>query len=120
MLLAVDIGNTSIKFGHFDDDRLISKFVIPTSRGYDDESIRDAVDGQMQNEFTAAIVSSVVPEIDSSFSAFVFNQFGVEARFIKTTDDFGLTFSFPIDEAGTDRLVNSFAASQKYGTPCIV
>jgi type III pantothenate kinase len=120
MLLAVDIGNTSIKFGVFDDDRLTSKFVVPTRRDYDTAGIRSIVDGQLRLGATDAIVSSVVPEIDQPFSEFVAEDLGIEPRFIKTTDDFDLTFNFPVDEAGTDRLVNSFAASSKYGVPCIV
>jgi type III pantothenate kinase len=120
MLLAVDIGNTSIKFGAFDGDRLSSKFVIPTKREYTQADIDVAVDGRLDSEFNGAVVSSVVPEIDQEFSAFISARFGLNARFITTRDDFDLTFNYPIDEAGTDRLVNSFAASRKYGVPCIV
>jgi type III pantothenate kinase len=120
MLLAIDIGNTSIKFGVFDDDRLTSKFVIPTKREYTQSDIETAVNGKLNDGFSGAVVSSVVPEIDKEFSQFISARFGVIARFVTTRDNFDLTFNYSIVEAGTDRLVNSFAASAKYGVPCIV
>ena len=30
MLLAIDIGNTAIKFGVFEDGDLVKKFIVPT------------------------------------------------------------------------------------------
>src|SRR5438128_7340736 len=100
MLLAVDIGNTSIKFGAFDGDRLSSKFVIPSKREYTQADIDVAVDGRLDSEFNGAVVSSVVPEIDQEFSAFISARFGLNARFVTTRDDFDLTFNYPMDEAG--------------------
>jgi len=120
MLLAIDIGNTSIKFGIFDSDQLNSKFVIPTRRDYVVEDLRAAVNGQLDGGFKNAIVSSVVPEIEETITEYLSHFSGAETRFVKTTDDFNLTFNFPIHEAGTDRLVNSFAAAEKYGVPTIV
>jgi pantothenate kinase type III len=34
MLLAIDIGNSQIKFGAFDGAQLFDKFSIPTKRDY--------------------------------------------------------------------------------------
>ena len=120
MLLAVDIGNTSVKFGTFENDELTSKFVIPTVREYTSKELREAVNGRLAGSFSYALISSVVPEVDKSFAEFIGGSFGIEPRFITTTDDFDLTFNFAVNEIGIDRLVNSFAASQKYGAPCIV
>ena len=120
MLLAIDIGNTAIKLGTYDGDRLTSKFVIPTRRDYGVAELRKAINGQLDGGFKYAIVSSVVPEIDRAIAGYVSHFSGVEARFVRTTDDFDLTFNYPIHEAGTDRLVNSFAAAEKYGVPMIV
>jgi type III pantothenate kinase len=120
MLLAIDIGNTAIKFGIFEDDTLTSKFLIPTSREYDVDQLSRAVNDQLQGEFDHAIVSSVVPEINEAVSEYLSDLSGVRPVFVKTTDDFNLTFNYDIREAGTDRLLNSSAASDKYGVPCIV
>jgi type III pantothenate kinase len=120
MLLAIDIGNTSIKFGIFDGDQLTSKFIIPTRREFSVDELREAVNGQLDGGFKNAIVSSVVPEIDDTITEYLSHFAGAETQFVKTTEDFNLTFTYPIHEAGTDRLVNSFAAAEKYGVPVIV
>jgi len=120
MFLAIDIGNTSIKFGVFEGDRLVSKFAIPTKREYDAAALGEIVNGRLVERFTDSLISSVVPEVDAALAEFVSNAFGIEARFVRTSDDFGLTFKFPVDETGADRLINSSAAAEKYGVPCVV
>lgn len=119
MLLAIDIGNTSIKFGTFDGNKLISKFVIPTDRSYKPLDISTATYGRINGDIANAIVSSVVAEVDVSFNNFLVDLLQAEPRFVNTSDDLGLTFNFPV-ESGIDRLVNSFAAAEKYGVPVIL
>ena len=120
MLLAVDIGNSSIKFGVFDRDQLTTKFFVTTRRDYLPAEIAEHVGDRLFGPFDAVIISSVVPEIDAAMAAYISSNLRIEPRFVTTTDDFGLKFRFPIDTIGTDRLVNSFAAVEKYGAPCIV
>lgn len=120
MLLAVDIGNSSIKFGIFDDDRLASKFLIQTRKDYDPEEIAASVGDRIQTRVDSAIACSVVPEIDKALAEYLKIFVHVEPRFVSTNDDFNLTFNFPINSSGTDRLVNSFAAAEKYGVPVVV
>lgn len=119
MLLAIDVGNSSIKFALFDGESLAKKSTFPTDR--------NATVAELQTHLTAidapvsrAIACSVVPEIDAALGDAVKNTFGVNLRLVKTSDDFGLTFLGPVDHAGTDRLVNSFAAAEVYGVPAIV
>ena len=120
MLLCVDIGNSAIKFGIFDGSKLTSKFSIPTDRELTAERLAQQINDRPSMQIDAAIVCSVVPEIDAAVRRFVKDEFQVDARFVKSTDDFRLIISFPVTTTGADRLVNSFAASEKYGTPCIV
>jgi type III pantothenate kinase len=120
MLLVVDIGNSSTKFGVFDEDRLTVKFSVPTKRDLSAAEIAVQVDGHLSEAIDAAIVSSVVPEMNAAVSDYLSHFLKHEPRFVKTADDFGLTFNHPIDTIGTDRLVNSFAATDKYGVPVIV
>jgi len=44
MFLAVDIGNSAIKFGIFDVDTLLSKSSIPAKRDYTNDEILAAAD----------------------------------------------------------------------------
>ncbi len=119
MFLAVDIGNTSIKFGLFDGDEIVSTHILPTIRNITAADIGEATRAWLPNDLSAAIISSVVPELDAPIVEFL-ERHAAKVALVRTTDDFGLTYNFPIDEAGTDRLVNAFAAAELYGAPCVV
>jgi type III pantothenate kinase len=120
MFLAIDIGNSSIKFGVFDRDQLTTKFFIPAKRDYSAAEIAQHVGDRLPALLDAAMVSSVVPEINAAINEYISSRLHIEPRFVAATDDFGLKFGFSVDTTGTDRLVNSFAAVEKYGAPCIV
>lgn len=121
MLLAVDIGNSRIKFGVFADKALISKLSIPTIRDISAAGLINAVGDKLRRPITNAIVSSVVPEIDGSMRSFIDSFFAVTPIIVTNDMKFGLTINYePLEDAGADRLVNTFAAVEKYGPPCIV
>lgn len=121
MLLAVDIGNTQTKFGVFEAEQLKSKLAIPTVREITSSGLAKVVGNRITDTIEAAIVSSVVPEIDAAFREFVGTQYAVEPVFVENDFDFGLTIKYePLTDAGADRLVNTFSAVEKYGAPCIV
>ncbi|HMQ04054.1 MAG TPA: type III pantothenate kinase [Pyrinomonadaceae bacterium] len=124
MLLTIDIGNSSIKFGVFGPEALVDKFVIPTARDYDvDELLFDRlrVINDRFFEIDSIIVSSVVPEIDETLAAASLELLRVKPRFVDHSFDLGLKIKYtPPDSVGTDRLVNASAAALLYGTPVIV
>ena len=126
MLLAIDIGNSSIKFGIFDGERLFHKFSVQTKRDYTAEELMfdrlKLVDQKfIQVDISACIVSSVVPELNTVVAQACREMFKVTARFVDSTWNFGLNIQYdPPEAAGTDRLVNAFAAVRKYGKPSII
>lgn len=121
MLLVVDIGNSRTKFGVFDGEVLITKLSIPTIPDISSDVLIKTIGGRLSPPITRAIVSSVVPEVNSAVSLFIETRFSVDAIFVKNDLDFGLTINYqPLDDAGADRLVNTFSAVEKYGAPCIV
>ena len=121
MLLAVDIGNSAIKFGVYDGETLKTKFSIPTRRDLTANGPEFGVDGRLDTSVSSAIMCSVVPELDIPLRTFLKEILGVDPFIVKNDLDFGLTIHYqPLEAAGTDRLVNSFAAAEKYGVPCIV
>lgn len=120
MLLTVDIGNSAIKFGIFDGGTLASKFSIPTDRELDVDRLAQKVGDRLNAPIDSVIVCSVVPEIDDSVGQYVRETFHIDARFVRSTDDLGLIINFRVASTGADRLVNSFSAAERYGTPCIV
>ena len=121
MLLAVDIGNSRIKLGIFDGDVLHTKLAIPSNVIGSSREARSALDTVLDLKIDSAIACSVVPSIDDRVSGLVKEQFGLDAHLVKNDDDFGLDIRYePLDAAGTDRIVNCFAAVEKYSVPCIV
>lgn len=127
MLLAIDIGNTNTTCGVFDNKELAAVWRLETVR----RRTSDETGVLLRQFFSTAsidhrklsgiIISSVVSEVDAAFSAMSENYFGMSARFVDETCDFGLKISYrPPSGVGADRLVDAFAAVEKYGAPCIV
>lgn len=117
MFLAVDIGNSAIKFGVFDGQRLISKFSIPTSN---DLQSTDLIEKVGSSRISTALVCSVVPGVNEEVDDLLRKAFDIDVRFVTNDMDFGLDIKYePLHAAGTDRLVNAFSAAEKYGVAVI-
>jgi type III pantothenate kinase len=121
MFLAIDIGNTAIKFGIFDGETLLSKSAIPTKKDYTNEDILLAVGSSLDLPIEFALACSVVPEANEMVGLLVAEKCGVDTIFVDNVVDLGLKVNYePLSAAGTDRLINSFAAAEKYGVPCVI
>ena len=124
MLLAIDIGNSLIKFGVFDGEELIDKFSIATRRDYSVEELHfdrlQFTSGKFL-KIDRTVVSTVVPELVHAVREASQTQFKVTPVFIDHNADFGITNKYdPPTAVGIDRLVNASAAVEKYGAPAIV
>ena len=124
MLLAIDIGNSSIKFGVFESSSLIDKFTIPTARDY---SVNELLFDRLQyikDRFFAIDtigIASVVPEVEDTFRDALKELLRVTPTFIDHTFDFGITIKYdPPESLGIDRLINASAAVLKHGSPLII
>lgn len=117
MLLAVDIGNSAIKFGVFDAQRLTLKFSTPTNSELQSAELIEKIGG---SSISKAIVCSVVPGVNEHVGGLLRKAFDINVRFVTNEMDFGLDIIYePLAAAGTDRLVNAFSAAEKYGFPVI-
>src|ERR1041385_5092463 len=106
MLLAIDIGNTAMKFGVFDNDELRIKFVVSTSSNDIVGDIKRSIADLSETPDTV-IFSSVVPELDFAVNE-IFIRSGIAPRKVTTQDDFGLGFSFAVDSTGPQRPLHLF------------
>ena len=127
MLLAVDIGNTTIAMGIFKGKKLLKNWSARSEREKtaDEYSIllgellrSAAIDPAL---IRGVIISSVVPPLTPAFQALSQNLFGIKALVVGP----GLRTGMPIlyenpSEVGADRVVASIASFEKYGGPCIV
>jgi len=128
MLLALDAGNTNVTIGVFGDDRqLKARWRLRTvhDQTADEWGILILNLLAMSSLDAPAIdsiaVSTVVPPIRTPLAEMAARYFHTEPLFIDETTDTGLTICYENPrEVGADRIVNSLAAFQKYGGPCVV
>jgi type III pantothenate kinase len=121
MLLAIDIGNSSTKFGVFDNENLIKRLTIPTIRSKTADEIYDSIRDEINGSFSAVVISSVVPELHDSFRELGESYFNQTPIFIDNQYDFGLEIKYyPPENLGVDRIIAAFTAREKYGAPAIV
>ena len=127
MLLAVDVGNTNLTLGVYRRKKLVSHWRLETDAA-------QTVDGWgvlFRNLFSLAeldirkidgiIISSVVPQLDSSLEQMAERYFHIKPLFVTAEIDTGLSVKADTPtEVGADRLVNSIAAFTHCGGPSIV
>ena len=119
MLLAVDIGNTSTKFGIYEGAELLDRLSVPTAQISRHTELSDLGVSPRQ-PINEAIVCSVVPKRAEELLNLL-QQHKIKAVRVTNDLDFGFTINYePLGSLGTDRLVNAFAAVEKYGPPAIV
>jgi type III pantothenate kinase len=127
LLLAIDIGNTSIAIGLYDQDELAATFRIAT----DQENLPDEYAMLLlsllrtreiePSRVRAAIVSSTVPTLLNTFSEVCKNYFGVTPLIVGTGVRTGVRIRYDNPrEVGADRILHAVAALAKYTPPLII
>ncbi len=121
MLLAIDIGNSTAKFGVFDNEKLLTRFTLPTDRTQTHEEINAFITNNLPHNIDAVIISSVVPELNIAYRSFCETHFNLKPFFVDHATDFDMKIFYdPPESLGIDRAVAAFAARGKYGKPVIV
>jgi type III pantothenate kinase len=127
MLLALDAGNTNITVGIFRDGELADHRRLRTVREQTSDEWGILLMSLLRYasldpaEVRGMIVSSVVPSLNGALREMSQRYFGVEAMFVTSQTDTGLTILYENpSEVGADRIVNSVAALNKYGGPCVI
>ncbi len=127
MILCIDVGNTNIKYGIFDGDKLAVSFRVATDlkRTSDEYGTKLvdmlAVKGIRAEQIHGAIVSSVIPSLNYTISHMCSGYLDVEPILVgpgtKTEHNLRVDNA---REVGADRIVNDIAAIKKYGAPVVV
>jgi type III pantothenate kinase len=126
MLLAIDIGNSTIGCGVFDQTKLVKHWHLATDLSQTQEHgvlLQAALEREKIDpaQITGTIISTVVPKLAAVFAEIIQKQFHRPAVFVHARMDTGLTLSYRNpDELGTDRLVNASVAYDRYRTDLVV
>ncbi len=128
MIFTVDIGNTNIKIGLFDEGgKLAKSFKMSTDvKRTSDEYIAlllqllrySKID---ESDITGAIVSSVIPQLDYTFTNVINHVFGVKPLIVGVGVKTGLAIKYDFPrELGSDRIITCVSAEKQYGEPFIL
>lgn len=127
MIICIDVGNTTILFGLYDNDKLIDTYrmetkIMKTSDEYGSSLLAHfQINNINKKDINGAIISSVVPSVDHSLEKMLVDYFKVKPIFVNYSLHLGLDIMIePKSSIGADLLVASFIATKKYGSPNIV
>ncbi len=115
MLLAIDIGNTSVAFGIFQGKRLRSSWKISTQDVLSGKTIK------FPQDIETAIISSVVPKATPIFKKAIAKKYKIRPLVLGENIEAPIKnlYSKP-KQVGQDRLVDAVAVKVLYGYPVIV
>jgi type III pantothenate kinase len=126
MLLALDIGNTNIVAGVFNNDQLIAQWRLSSGERTADELaafFKIAFDSHDLNfhDVRGVAISSVVPALTPQAALLAQEYFRVQPLIVGHDLDIGLRNDYGDPRAvGADRLVNALAAWTKYSCACVI
>jgi type III pantothenate kinase len=127
MILVLDVGNTNIVLGVYEDRELLNNWRISTDtpRTSDEYGmiVRDLFEssGYDMKAVDGVIVSSVVPNIMYSLEHMIIKYFNTEPIIVGPGVKTGINIKYDNPkEVGADRIVNAVAAHEIYGGPLII
>ena len=128
MIIAVDIGNTNIKIGLFNDSgKLTNSFKMSTDiKRTSDEYVALLLQLLSHNRIEphvvrGAIISSVIPQLDYTFTNVIQYVFGVKPLIVGVGVKTGIAIRYENPrELGSDRIITCVAAAKQYGAPFIL
>ena len=117
MLLAIDIGNTSLNAAIFQGKKIVQRLRLPQNE-ISLKSLKKLFSFKIKLE--GVIVTSVVPKVDSLLTQVVQQTFALTPLIVQAKN-IGVAVSYcNPKEVGTDRLVNARAAFEKYQTALLI
>ena len=122
MLLCVDIGNTNITLGLFNDDSFVKEFRLPSDIMLSQKKYENILN-EMFSEYDVSelVVASVVDELNEKFINALYNIFSLEPLIISSDINVGVKIVADDEkEVGADRIANASAVAGKYNSSVIV
>ncbi len=126
MLLAIDVGNSNLTIGVFEENRLVAHGRFATRR----DATPDELGGQLitflqQRRLPASAravaISSVVPPLNQPLAEMAQTYFGVEALLVGPGTKTGMEIHYdPARDVGADRIVTAVGVYHRYSGPAIM
>ena len=127
MLLAIDVGNTSIMVGIFSGEDLVHSFRVDTDRTKSPDDYGIILFGKMDendispSSFSGAILSCVVTEMQEGVAKLIEKYFGHPPIIVGPETRTGMPIRiYNPEELGADRIANAVAAYDRFGGSVIV
>ncbi|WEK54299.1 MAG: type III pantothenate kinase [Candidatus Cohnella colombiensis] len=127
MILVVDVGNTNIVLGLYEDKNLTYNWRLSTNRSstVDEYGILIhslfQIAGVRAEQIEGVILSSVVPPIMNVLEELFVKYVGREPLIVGPGIKTGLNIRYENPrEVGADRIVNAVAGIEHYGTPLVI
>jgi len=124
MLLAIDVGNTNIVLGVFEDATLVQSWRLATLRHRTCDELGLLVDGLFAHHginrsgVSGIVIGSVVPSLTAPTQTMARRYFGVDPLVIDPPANTGMPILYePASDVGADRIVNAIAAYESYRQP---
>lgn len=128
MLMVVDVGNTNMVFGVYQEERLISSFRLTTGANRTSDEIGSFIWDHFQrfrldaSQVTDVVICSVVPGVMHTLCSAIIKYINCTPVVINEDVDAGMVYPPDVKYTthGADRQVAIVAALEKYGTPLLV
>ena len=127
MLLAIDIGNTNLVIGCFENDEIKFKARIATDRTRTSDQYGVEIKNMMEaygvhvSDIEDCIISSVVPPVFNSVKTGVIKVIGKQPMVVGPGLKTGLNIHMDVpSQVGSDRIVIAVAALAEYKAPLIL
>ena len=127
MLLVIDIGNTNIVMGVYQQERLVVDWRLRTERNTTEDEFNIIVnslfiqEGISPRQIQQTVISNVVPPMANILDSFCRKYLGKPPKWVNPSSYRGMPIRYynPVD-VGADRIVNAVAAYRKYRQSLIV
>ncbi|RYD02846.1 pantothenate kinase [Desulforamulus aquiferis] len=127
MILVIDIGNTNIVLGVFDEKTLVANWRISTDRNRTADEygvlLKElfSLSGISMKSVEAVVIASVVPPVNVLLESMAKKYFNLQPMIIGPGIKTGISIKTENPrEVGADRIVNAVAAYTLYGGPLVI
>lgn len=126
-ILAVDVGNTNLVLGAYDNAKLLRTWRMATVHDRTEDELAITIDGLLGQEdlaledLDALVVGSVVPPLTQAFTRLAERYLEQPAFIVGPGVKTGVRLRVDNPaEVGADRIANTLAAHRRYGGPVVI